>query len=993
MTCLILAFCVLAGNLVAQTQEKNNARDITIVPNSQKWAILVGVNEYNNLKNLNYTVADTVMLRDRLVDIGFLKEQISCLVSGADAENLPTKNNIENQIQLTAKKANEGDLIILTLSGHGVKCKSGKTYFCPSDTNSVSAEAIEKSCVSIDWIYETLDKSEATFKLILVDVCRNDPFEGGISGDDVIGLKGFSNPPDGIILFQSCEEGTVSYEDDELGRGIFTYTLTQGLNGRADIDQDGSISIMDLLTYTMKETNDYASKRLRTSQKPRFSGQTGDFEIVNLGNLSASERETAENFYQEAISLRKGNDIEGALNKINAAIAINQLSESYFNERATILQLLRLQTNVTSGGEKYERPIVTTTDPLKRAWEEVTISVGRRNQLEEERLKLLEDYPPTHAKIKAIEKLILTEGVLYAGYADQANTYLFAEIEIYNNQIKDYLAQGMREDGKTIRELQAQVMQLTQQKENYVNAFQPESYSDIKILFANLKKPNLDSVRRGVTTIHGVEYAFRWCPPGTFMMGSPDNETGRYSNETQHKVTLTQGFWILETEVTQEMWKSVMGHNPSKFQDASNHPVEQVSWNDCQEFILKLTASSEYAFSLPTEAQWEYACRAGTTTPFNFGDMLNGMQANCDGSRPYGTSMEGISMKKTMAVGSYPPNALGLYDMHGNVAEWCLDDERKYTYSADDLKDPVGDLYSSSYVTRGGDWDRDATYCRSARRYNDDKSSRNYQYGFRLVLTGKTPVRVELQGGKFERKVQDSAKREIVAVKDVEYAFCWCPPGTFMMGSPENEAGRDSNEKEHQVTLTKGFWMQETEVTQEMWESVMEFNPSNFKGNNKRPVERVSWDSCQEFIAKLNTLKVAPAGYKFSLPTEAQWEYACRAGTKTRYHFGNEMKQELANVAEHINRTIEVGLYSPNAWGLYDMHGNVSEWCLDNWENHYPEGNAADSVVGMKDSDRVLRDGYWGSKTGDCRSATRFYNSSSSTGSGLGLRLALVPEK
>ncbi|MDO4575234.1 MAG: formylglycine-generating enzyme family protein [Planctomycetia bacterium] len=176
---------------------------------------------------------------------------------------------------------------------------------------------------------------------------------------------------------------------------------------------------------------------------------------------------------------------------------------------------------------------------------------------------------------------------------------------------------------------------------------------------------------RMVKTAYGVEFAFRWCPAGCFMMGSPSSELGRDDDETQHRVTLTKGFWMLETEVTQAMWESVMGDNPSYFK-GSNLPVEKVSWDDCQKFCQKLR-SQGLNVQLPTEAQWEYACRAGTTTPFSFGSTLNGDKANCDGNYPYGASTEGTYLKKTAPVGSYSPNAWGLYDMHGNVYEWCAD--------------------------------------------------------------------------------------------------------------------------------------------------------------------------------------------------------------------------------------------------------------------------------------------------------------------------------
>ena len=193
----------------------------------------------------------------------------------------------------------------------------------------------------------------------------------------------------------------------------------------------------------------------------------------------------------------------------------------------------------------------------------------------------------------------------------------------------------------------------------------------------------------------------------------------------------------------------------------------------------------------------------------------------------------------------------------------------------------------------------------------------------------------------------DDSKRTILKVKDVEFPFRWCPPGTFTMGSPASERDRRNDEAQHSVTLSKEFLMLETPVTQEMWESVMENNPSAFKGSKKLPVENVSWNDCQEYVQKLNGLGVAPKGYRFSLPTEAQWEYACRAGTTTAYSFGDTL--EKSQVAFGDSKTVEVASYPANAWGLYDMHGNVWEWCQD-WYGEYPSGAVTDPVGSPNDS-------------------------------------------
>ena len=251
---------------------------------------------------------------------------------------------------------------------------------------------------------------------------------------------------------------------------------------------------------------------------------------------------------------------------------------------------------------------------------------------------------------------------------------------------------------------------------------------------------------------NGVEYAFRYCPAGDFTMGSPEDEIGRFDEEARRNITLTRGFWLLETEVTQEMWESTTGSNPSYFSasgagagavvniaSTAKFPVEQVSWDDCQEFVEKLNASGAapagFEFRLPTEAEWEYACRAGTSGPFFWGDALNGDRANCDGNYPCGTSDGGKFWARTTAVGSYAENPWGLFDMHGNVSEYCADWSGKY--DATSLVDPTGPTSGKRRVFRGGGWNSVAKGCRAAYRREGDPTERSNEGGVRIALSRK----------------------------------------------------------------------------------------------------------------------------------------------------------------------------------------------------------------------------------------------------------------
>jgi uncharacterized protein (TIGR02996 family) len=176
--------------------------------------------------------------------------------------------------------------------------------------------------------------------------------------------------------------------------------------------------------------------------------------------------------------------------------------------------------------------------------------------------------------------------------------------------------------------------------------------------------------QRTVVLGKGVEMTFSFVPPGSFLMGSPNTEAGHWVGETQRRVTLGRGYWIGVCPVTQDQWQAVMGNNPSRFQ-ALKRPVERVSGDDCQSFCTRLSQMLGLDVRLPSGVEWEYACRAGTTTPFFFGETLSTDQANFHGGRPYGGGPKGVFRNQTTPVDQFPPNAWGLHDLHGNVWEWC----------------------------------------------------------------------------------------------------------------------------------------------------------------------------------------------------------------------------------------------------------------------------------------------------------------------------------
>jgi formylglycine-generating enzyme required for sulfatase activity len=530
-------------------------------------------------------------------------------------------------------------------------------------------------------------------------------------------------------------------------------------------------------------------------------------------------------------------------------------------------------------------------------------------------------------------------------------------------------------------------------------------------------------------------------PPGEFMMGSPESR-GSPDERPQHRVRITKPFYLGVYEVTQEEYERVMGTNPSYFsrggdgndrvsgQDTSRFPVESVSWDDAVEFCRKLSAlpaerSAGREYRLPTEAEWEYACRAGTTTRYHFGNDLSSDQARF---------RQSWSSNRPVPVSSYSANGFGLFDMHGNVREWCADwFDAKY-YANSPVDDPRGPASGSHRVYRGGGWLNYAWDCRSANRYLLSPDIRPLILGFRLALVPMDakathapdldpdepmgpiepvdPSRPALATAPFSAQ-QARAHQEAWAehlgqpreiTNSIGMKLVLIPPGEFMMGSPESEEGRlDWEGPQHRVRITKPFYFGVYQVTQEEYERVMGTNPSAFSrgGHNsdrvsgldtsRFPVEWLSWDDAVEFCRKLSALPAErSAGREYRLPTEAEWEYACRAGTTTGYHFGNDLSSDQAKFDQSLaGRPVPVGSYSANGFGLYDMHGNVWECCVDWFDAKYYANSPVDDPQGpASGSRRVLRGGGWGSYPRDCRSAYRNGRRPDSGNDNCGFRLA-----
>ncbi|MEG3978090.1 formylglycine-generating enzyme family protein [Microcoleus sp. herbarium8] len=231
---------------------------------------------------------------------------------------------------------------------------------------------------------------------------------------------------------------------------------------------------------------------------------------------------------------------------------------------------------------------------------------------------------------------------------------------------------------------------------------------------------------------NGIVLEMVYIPAGTFQMGSSESS----SEQPVHQVTV-QPFYLGKYPITQAQWETVMGNNPSNFKGAKR-PVEQVSWDAAVQFCQKLSEKTGKTYRLPSEAEWEYACRARTSTPFYFGDTITPDLVNYDGNNPYGSAPNGLFRRETTDVGSFPPNSFGLYDMHGNVWEWCSGEHHRYSSNIliDNISDEVSSetcIYNERAI-RGGSWSNAAFICHSAKSTYISPDIRNHCVGFRVAL-------------------------------------------------------------------------------------------------------------------------------------------------------------------------------------------------------------------------------------------------------------------
>jgi formylglycine-generating enzyme required for sulfatase activity len=460
-----------------------------------------------------------------------------------------------------------------------------------------------------------------------------------------------------------------------------------------------------------------------------------------------------------------------------------------------------------------------------------------------------------------------------------------------------------------------------------------------------------------------------------------------------HRVTIPRPFAVGVFELTQAEWRSVMGSNPRGFMGDRN-PVEKVSWDGAKNFVRRLSAKTGKEYRLLSEAEWEYVARAGSRTKYPWGNGIDKSKAkydSSDGTRP---------------VGSYGANAFGLYDTVGNVWEWTED---CWNESYDEAPSN-GKAWTTgncrNRVLRGGSWNYNPGIVRSANRNGNYSGFRTYIGGFRVARTlspQETTLSIALKRSLSQiASVRpapipqpSSPVRPAAGIFPKTYkprdTFKDCrdcpqmvvvPAGSFDMGDLNGD-GDDSEKPVHRVTIPRPFAAGVYEVTQAEWRSLMGNSPSRFRGD-RNPVEEVSWDDAKNFVRRLS----AKTGKEYRLLSEAEWEYAARAGSRTKYPRGDRIDSSMAKY-DGRGGTRRAGSYGPNAFGLYDTVGNVWEWTEDCWNRSYSGAPSNGDAWSAGDCRRrVLRGGGWSDGSRRSRSAFRSGFPTTTRDDSLGFRIA-----
>lgn len=676
----------------------------------KKVALLIGVSQYGEgLPSLSATPHDVAALKRVLENpemAGF--DQVEPLI---DPDLVAMQEAIQ---ELFANRAKD-DLLLLYFSGHGIRDPNTKhLYLASRQTNK---DRFRARAVPASFVQQASQFCMSRRQVIILDCCFSGAFKDGwISKGTGLDLREELGA-EGRVVLTSSDAYEQSFQQDEDGAlSLYTQYLVEGIaTGAADEDKDGKIHVRELHDYAKKKVQE-----VKPTMKPDILLDQEGFNILlskaPVNDPALDFRRLVEPYAKQGkISQYRREVLQTQWRQLGltdkaAETIINSVLEP-FRRRAANLE--KFETELRRQVEK-NFPLTDSMERDLRDWQQQVLGLADEDvrriwqQVFAEGAKTKSTAPPTQPTPPPVSTPVAAPTPAPARTPASPSMPIF-EFEVATLKEKIETQSGFMGFGK--KEIKTYSVSRTQKSANF--------YAE-------------DLGNKVVLEMVSI-------PTGSFQMGS----TASSSEQPVHQVKIA-AFFLGKHPVTQAQWSAVaafpkvrldLDPDPANFK-GSDRPVEQVSWLQAVEFCERLSRKTKRIYRLPSEAEWEYACRARTTTPFHFGETITTDLVNYDGSHPYGSAPKGEYRQKTTAVGSFPPNQFGLYDMHGNVWEWCVDHwHENYEGAPNDGTAWLTDNEASTRLLRGGSWLSTAWFCRSASRFRSLPDGRNFRIGFRVACS------------------------------------------------------------------------------------------------------------------------------------------------------------------------------------------------------------------------------------------------------------------
>jgi formylglycine-generating enzyme required for sulfatase activity len=720
-----------------------------------KYALLVGNSQYINTSDfpvLPSAVRDIEALRQILVnpDRGDFANSDVTVLPDAD------ETQIRRAISRLFLNRQPEDKLLFYFSGHGTLDKFRKFYLTGISTEG---NDLIGTALSSDVLRDAMKQSRASQIVVILDCCYSGAFPKSMkakgSGIDVISeLEGT-----GWAILTASDSTQYAFEQEGFDLSLYTHFLVEGLRtGAAARNKQIGITVDDLHSYVTEKVQ-LANDRMT----PKMSLDETGHRIVLARSPQDDPKLKFRKEIDELITSQNGKILP--LTRLLISRAKQQYEVTTEDAERIEQEVLRPWIEYAKNLEEYEKALIDTINhgffPFSQTTqleiEACEIKLGlRENDIEEVKARVvpkqaeydrqLEDRQKKVAEVAHLKRQQVEAELLRLQEASEAERQRQEQETLW---LLEQLSKQAEEEERLKRQQAAEAERIKWQQRNKPAQGEFEfEYLKVRLVkessgFLRLgsktkvelerKKGKAQYIRENLG--NGSTLDLVRIPAGKFMMGG--NE--RYSEKPFHEATLKE-FWMGKYAVTNAQWQAIMGTKPSEKFDVEfqgeNHPVVGISWEDAQEFCQKALQKAGKLIRLPSETEWEYACRAGTNTPFHFGETITSDLVNYDGGNPYGDVPKGEYREKTVNVGSFSPNAWGLYQMHGNVREWCEDVwHGNYNGIPQDGSAWLDGGEQSVRLLRGGSWDSKAVFCRSANRFSRDAGMRFNDFGFRVVAS------------------------------------------------------------------------------------------------------------------------------------------------------------------------------------------------------------------------------------------------------------------